>query len=723
MISPRLELALSALKLVLVSQFFRSAVITILAAAQASEYAPVRNVECPATLLRSVQNQTLNAQEQSYITGRETGPIAKAWSDWLGDGQALDYDMTSFKGKLPRIGIALGGGGYRAAQYGAGVLSALDARNSTAKKSGTGGLLQVATYLSASSAGSNNHPGGSWLAGSLILNDWPSIPDLVYGNGGDLPGWMLDLDLIAPDSIDTSDPNNMAFYGDILADVTAKAKSGLDVSATDLWGRMVAYHFLNGTTRSNFYENTSTAHGAGQLWSHVPFLPSYQNFSMPFPIVVTNSQPVGTNVTTVAPLGAVVYEITPFEFGSWDPNLSTMIPTQFSGTRLTGGYPTNNTACVTGFDQASFIMGTSASMFNVLLDGSSDNINDFNSENGDQTGMSYLLQQLSGDAPTRALNVANWPNSFQNLTPSAFGDAASEWLDLIDGGSNGENVPLGNLFVKARELDVVVAIDAGADNATNSWPNGTSPLTASERISSILSTSHQQFPPIPSSPADFISTGVNQRPTFFGCDPAQNPPEYPLVIYLPNSPPLDGDAPATNAPTFQFSYSSLFTAVFLNQAFANTLGGFVPNTTDADPNFGKCLQCAAIDRARYKASPTPSRSDVCTTCFSQYCYSPSNPPSVSELPGRDYNFTDPDPDAYNKVVEFLKTHVGVLVGGILGLLALIGVIIGFIFWWRRRRERKATYSRVDELRDDDEPWRHYDTNSGIYEMPKLSLDS
>ena len=48
-------------------------------------------------------------------------------------------------------------------------------------------------------------------------------------------------------------------------------------------------------------------------------------------------------------------------------------------------------------------------------------------------------------------------------------DTNSDWLELIDGGLNGENIPLGPLFVKSRELDVIVAIDATA-NTDDSFP-------------------------------------------------------------------------------------------------------------------------------------------------------------------------------------------------------------------------------------------------------------
>jgi hypothetical protein len=59
------------------------------------------------------------------------------------------------------------------------------------------------------------------------------------------------------------------------------------------------------------------------------------------------------------------------EWGSWDPQLSAMMNLSYAGTHLTNGQPDNNTACVTGFDDTGFMMGTSASLFNVspFIDG------------------------------------------------------------------------------------------------------------------------------------------------------------------------------------------------------------------------------------------------------------------------------------------------------------------------------------------------------------------
>jgi len=71
---------------------------------------------------------------------------------------------------------------------------------------------------------------------------------------------------------------------------------------------MISYHFLNQTSRGNFFTNDS-AHGAGQLWSKIPQIPSYGNHLVPFPIAVADSRPVGFNSTAILPLDSVVYEV------------------------------------------------------------------------------------------------------------------------------------------------------------------------------------------------------------------------------------------------------------------------------------------------------------------------------------------------------------------------------------------------------------------------------
>jgi len=142
-----------------------------------TDYAPLVNQPCPNIttdpLLRvfTPKNQSLHPREEEYVDTRLTTVIPDAWKDWIGDGSAIGYNLSAFvdvsgggngngngngttganattSRRFPKIGIAVSGGGYRAAQYGAGVLSALDARNDSAKAAGTGGLLQVTSYIS-----------------------------------------------------------------------------------------------------------------------------------------------------------------------------------------------------------------------------------------------------------------------------------------------------------------------------------------------------------------------------------------------------------------------------------------------------------------------------------------------------------------------------------------------------------------------------------------------
>ncbi|KIK67069.1 hypothetical protein GYMLUDRAFT_37109 [Collybiopsis luxurians FD-317 M1] len=661
-----------------------------------TDYAPAVNINCPD--LESTQfvrewtasNQTLNPNEAAYIQTRLNSTIAQAWNDWLGNGSQLGYDTSQFKGNFPKIGIAIPGGGLRAAQVGAAGLSGLDARNDSAKAAGTGGLLQVASYLSGLS-------GGSWITGSLFFNNFPTLSDLVFGNGKDLTGWLLDIAFATPDGDDLFSEDNQYFFGSILWSVMSKANTGIDTSITDPWARMISYHFLNQTNRGNFFTN-DTAHGAGQLWSNIPTIPAWQQYQTPFPILVTDSRPQGLNATTALTLEPTVYEITPFEFASYDPDLSAGVNLTFAGTPMTDKKPINTSACVTGFDQAGFMMGTSASLFNQILDFAHNTLQDFSSS--DANGLLYVLSRQLSQVRTREDDVANWPNPFNGLKTTTYDDTNSTWLSLIDGASNGENIPLGPLFVRERGLDTIVVLDGSADDPNN-WPNGTGMLISAQRTSTILQASHQPFPPLPQDAQAFVDTGARERPTFFGCDPTQKPPEFPIVVYIPNTPPFNGDDPSANTGTFQLQYSPKLQQVLFDQVHNNTISGFVPNTNNADPNFGKCLQCAAVDRARFKLNPVVNRSDFCQTCFNQYCFDPQNPPSLSEVPNRKQVFVDPDPQGLG---NFLSENKFKFVGGAVGLVVFIALLVGGLIWWKRRRDRQfvAQYQQVSALHQEEE---------------------
>ncbi|KAF7321318.1 Lysophospholipase [Mycena kentingensis (nom. inval.)] len=677
-----------------------------------TDYAPSVNVECPdfstTSLLRewSPQNQSLHPQEVAYVDSRYNTTVQDEWNAWLGDGSKLGYNISSFQGRFPKVGIAVPGGGLRAAQYGAGCMNALDARNASAKAAGTGGLLQVASYVSGLS-------GGSWVTGSLLFNNWPTIPDLIFGNGGDLDGWKLDLPFASPDGDNVFSDDNQYFFGSILWSVISKADAGVDTSITDPWSRMISYHFLNQTDRFNFFTN-ATAHGAGQLWSDIPRIPAYQEKKVPFPLIVADSRAGNDESTDALGLDSVVYEITPFEFASFDPSLSAGMNLSYAGTHLTSGKAANGSACVRGFDQAGFIMGTSASLFNQIFDFANNKI-----DSSDRNTFTYLLDRQLRSVRTRKDDVANWPSPFTGIKGSTYVDTNNTWLSLIDGASNGENVPFGPLFVKSRGLDVIVTLENSADDP-NSWPNGTGPITTSTRLDTLLRATHQQFPPIPQKAEDWVSMGVRERATFFGCDPAE-PPTFPLVIYLPNAPPLDGGDPVTNSGTFTLTYPLKHSQIFMHQVFDNIVSGFTPNANTPDPNFGICLQCAAVDRARRRTNPVPPRSEICTSCFKQYCYDPQNPPSASALPRRQWVFKDPTPQGFTKLIGFLGDNKFKLLGGFFGLVVFIAVFCGGLIWWKKRQDKRMEYHNVNEFHEESAGlWgqqRYSDYHAEEYELP------
>ena len=233
----------------------------------------------------------------------------------------------------------------------------------------------------------------------MLFQNSPDIFDLVLGNtdkGGKTNGWFLEKDVGLPNSRDPTDPKNEQYIEyvvlfiilyiryiypsnrSVFKSVIAKARAGFDTSVTDIWSCALAYHFLSGlgdsravdtiTTKDNFFTN-ETSHGTGILWSDMTGLPVFQEHQFPLPIVVADSLPSSAKLlpNSLLFLNSTVYEFTPWELGSYDPNLSAFVDVRFMGTRLLDGKPANSSSCVTAFDQTSFIFGTSSSLFNVRI--------------------------------------------------------------------------------------------------------------------------------------------------------------------------------------------------------------------------------------------------------------------------------------------------------------------------------------------------------------------
>lgn len=158
-------------------------------------------------------------------------------------------------------------------------------------------------------------------------------------------------------------------------------------------------------------------------------LPTFQKREFPLPIVVADTRPQGFALLppgTLLPLNSTQYEFTPWEMGSYDPALSSFVDIRFLGTHLTNGKPTNSSACVTGFDQTSFVFGTSSSLFNVcicifipfiydselflqkVLYEISGKIDEFDKDSSN--ALLNILRQMLLAVSTRAEDVGNYPN-------------------------------------------------------------------------------------------------------------------------------------------------------------------------------------------------------------------------------------------------------------------------------------------------------------------------
>ncbi|KAI0633190.1 lysophospholipase [Trametes polyzona] len=603
------------------------AALAPLAAGQAlaaQRYTPTLQ-PCPAdaVLIREVGpdacSQPLGAEEAQYIAARRSQVLPHAWATYALNVQQSSptplplYVNAILNGSLgltalPNLGIATSGGGLRAGLFGAGVLSVLDGRNQSSVQAGIGGLLQAAQYLSGLS-------GGSWLVSSLSQADFPMLPDLIFGTqqagAGDdsYGGWITPIDILQPGS----DQNvTSALLEVMVIEVRSKFLAGFPVSVTDVWGRSLARHFVNGTTAANFF-NSSLAHGAGVTLSAVANVSTFRAYEQPFPIIIANSlveRPNGSVAFTVpgniVPLVNPIYEFNVYETGSFDPALGAFTPTKFLGSP-------NSSLCASGFDQLSFVQGASSNLFNGQ-NTSADALA--------HSAIGPIIEALEQVTPQQGLrrDSALLPNPFHGLSPDTYVDTNTAVLSLVDGGEDGETTPFQPLLVKARGLDTIIALDAPADTSDN-FADGSS-LIATQARARLLNASYA-FPPVPETQAEFLAQNLTRRPTFFGCESTPESGE-PLVIYIANGGAPLGQAPVTNSPTVKLAYTDDEVQAVLNQVFDIATQGIPVQAPGSeglgkDPEWASCLACAVVDRARRRLGI--EREGVCASCLARYCWS------------------------------------------------------------------------------------------------------
>ena len=201
------------------------------------------------------------------------------------------------------------------------------------------------------------------------------------------------------------------------------------------------------------------------------------------------------------------------------------------------------------------------------------------------------------------------PNPFYKYNEHSSPYAAQKLLDVVDGGEDGQNVPLHPLIQPERHVDVIFAVDSSADTDYY-WPNGTSLVATYERsLNSSGIANGTAFPAVPDQNT-FINLGLSTRPSFFGCDSSNQTGPTPIVVYIPNAP----YSYHSNISTFQLSTDDTQRDnIILNGYEVATMG----NST-LDGNWTSCVGCAILSRSFERTGTTLP--DICTQCFDRYCW-------------------------------------------------------------------------------------------------------
>ncbi|GMM37601.1 hypothetical protein DASC09_049260 [Saccharomycopsis crataegensis] len=570
--------------------------LSLVQSAAAEGYAPT-TVGCPTTNLLRSSALGLSPEEKSWVSKRDqiTRPHLLQFLQTRANLDDDEYFALLNDSNNMKIGLAFSGGGFRAMLAGAGHLSALDGRTNGANEIGLGGLLESSTYISGLS-------GGNWLVGSLAMNNWTSVQSII---DNEYPIWNLAKPFF--------EAGGNAYEGVItflnwMKDIVLKKHAGFTVNFLDVWGRALC----------DVLFPADNGFGVGVTWSSLQGSAVFTSGNMPFPISVADAVINGRELT---PQDSTVIEINPFEFGSWDSSEKAFTKTKYLGIEVENGQPINANACVVGYDNAGFIMGSSSNIFYNLLPTMKDGqlLADGLEVLGDMT-----YKYLGESRENETYQAIYQPNPFSKNEYSSldYGIAASDALGLTDGGNDAQEIPFAPLLEPERNIDVVFAFDS-SDNTEDKWPNGKSLVASYERQFSSIG-SGAAFPYVPTTEV-IVEEKLNKKPVFFGCDALNltslaNVP--PLVVYIANR----QYSFASNTSTMKASYSDSDKLGMIQNGFETATRN---NMTD-DSHWATCVGCAVIRRSQERMNKT--QSDVCSKCFEEYCWSDKSSLNASSTP-------------------------------------------------------------------------------------------
>jgi lysophospholipase len=137
-------------------------------------------------------------------------------------------------------------------------------------------------------------------------------------------------------------------------------------------------------------------------------------------------------------------------------------------------------------------MGTSSSLFNAALT----TVNGVNATGLFSTALQNAIAEILTAVGESNNDISVYkPNPFWQYNHNTGRYADAKALTLVDGGEDGQNIPLHPLIQPNRHVDVVFAVDSSADsnasfpvnNTAPGWPGGVSLIATYERSQSFIS--------------------------------------------------------------------------------------------------------------------------------------------------------------------------------------------------------------------------------------------
>ncbi|CAI4052042.1 hypothetical protein SUVZ_14G3070 [Saccharomyces uvarum] len=610
-------------------------------------------VQCPSSPLVREAKHELCSEESSYLKKKEIKTKNKL-IDFLKSLDEARFNSKFYKRVSkdpPRLGIAISGGGYRSMLVGTGFITQMNDY----------GLFEYSDYIAGLS-------GGSWILMDLVvqnfdvdslLTEWDLDEDLLLG----IPEFdiseeeivtnarkdYIDNDIsnkkrevgktqissfsefydqveLAANSFEESPeecglmkrnmnpltrlkkiffPNNtftetdakigtfktvLDFYKNLHLKIKPKKMEGFQISFTDYWGKAIIQRL-----KKNFDEDPNHTFSFSKL---VQSSEKFKECSVPLPIFVANCKN--------GLLSNVIFEFTPFEFGSWENILRLFVKLPYLGSKIVSGEALK---CVNNFDDLGFITATSSSIFNNVLifiwnlasQSSRDAMKALNMVMGIFGLGKEEIFSISKDSSRLETDYAVYqPNPFY-LYPKVDNVLTNkDHLYLVDGGEDGENIPLRTLIIPERKLDVIFLLDSSSD--IDNYPNGSKLKKIFEKLDE--EDIHYQFPK---------NIKSLTHPVVIGCNATKRPGRdsfLPIIIYHANA----YHEYVSNTSTFKITY---------NQSEVNNmlLTGREVFSNDYDLHYKNCLGCILTKRTMDRLPKKKKFSPFCLQCFKDYCYS------------------------------------------------------------------------------------------------------